>query len=77
MRLESGAVKLVAAQEDRPAVAAPREVSIIPAVIDICLILIRCLEFAHGKVDPHEAGRQGGQASGGSAKGGEHNSCCD
>lgn len=27
-------------------------------------------EFAHGKVDPHEAGKQGGSTSGGSASSG-------
>ena len=33
--------------------------------------LILPSEFAHGKVDPHEAGKQGGHASAGSNTGGE------
>lgn len=31
-------------------------------------------QFAHGKVDPHEAGKQGGSASGGSGDSGSDNS---
>ena len=64
MRPESKVDRREAVLEDLPPAlaAAPREVSK-PFTLGVLIaILIKILEFAHGKVDPVEAGKKGGNS---------------
>jgi hypothetical protein len=64
LRLASKVDRLAAVLEVQQVVlvAAPREVSII-SIFDNCRGTDEnMIEFAHGKVDPHEAGKKGGNS---------------
>jgi hypothetical protein len=64
LRLASKVVRQAAALEVRQAVlvAVPREVSNPSFLSELFMILTMDIEFAHGKVDPHEAGKKGGSS---------------
>jgi hypothetical protein len=62
LRLESKADRLAVALEDPAPEAAPREVSSFPYPKLNIMRLTIVPEFAHGKVDPHEAGKKGGNS---------------
>jgi hypothetical protein len=53
-----------ALQVDRPVITAPAVALEVSSSFPTKSSLLIVTEFAHGKVDPHEAGRQGGKASG-------------